>query len=48
MLEIYDCPQSVVGGKGGNAPCESLLLHKDLFLCQSDFMEVIRLLAKMR
>ena len=40
--------KTVVMGKQENAPCKILLLHIDSFLCQSNIMEIIRLLTKMR
>ena len=37
---------TVVGGKLCHARCEILLLQKSLFLCQSNCMEIIRLLLR--
>ena len=34
---------SLVGGRQGHTPCEILSLQQSLFLCHSNFMEVIRL-----
>ena len=42
------CLNTVVGGRHGHAPCKILSLHKASLLCQSNLMEIIRLLAKMR
>ena len=35
--------KTVVGGRQGHAPCKILLLQQSLFLCQLNFMEIIRL-----
>ena len=40
--------KTVVGGKQGHAPCKILSLHEASFLCQSNLMDMIRLLTKMR
>ena len=42
-LGTTTCPKTVVGGKQGHAPCKILSLQQSLFLCQLNFMEIIRL-----
>ena len=37
------CLKTVVGGKQWHAACKILLLQQILFLCQLNFMEIIRL-----
>ena len=37
------CLECAVGGKQGHAPCKILRLPQFLFLCQSIFMNIIRL-----
>ena len=43
-LRTTTCFRTVVGCKQGHAPCEILLFHQSLFLCQLNFMEITRLL----
>ena len=43
-LGTTTCLRTVVGGKHRHASCKILLLQQHLFLCQSNFMEIIRLL----
>ena len=45
-LMATTCLRTVVGGKQGLAPCDILLLQQSLFLCQLNFMEIIRLLQR--
>ena len=40
--------KTVVGGKQGHAPCKVFPLQQSLFLSQSNLMEIIRLLTRMR
>ena len=40
------CLKTVARGKQGHAPFKILLLPKSLFLCQSNLMEIIRLLQR--
>ena len=43
------CHKSVVGGEQDKqAPCKVILLQEAYFLCQSNLMEIITLLARMR
>ena len=37
------CLITVVGGNRGHAPCNICLLHLYLFVCQLNFVEIIRL-----
>ena len=37
------CLPTVVGGKQGHATCKILLFQHNLFLCHSNFMEIIKL-----
>ena len=46
-LRPTTCLRTVVGGRQGYAPCNILLLQQSLFLCQLNFMEIIRL-SKLR
>ena len=43
LFFIFACLKAVVGGKQGHAPCKILLFQQALFLCPSNFMEIIRL-----
>ena len=43
VLEIETCLKTVVWDKQGHAPHGILFLKQSLFLCQLNFMEVIRL-----
>ena len=43
-LVTTTCLKTVVVGKQGHAPCKILLLQQSLFLCQSIFIEILRLL----
>ena len=43
-LETTTCLRTVFGGKQVLAPCKMLLLHNASFLCQSNLMEIMRLL----
>ena len=45
-LRTSTCHKTVVGGKQGHASCIILLLQQNPFLCQLDFMEIIRLSLK--
>ena len=47
-LGIMTCLKTVVGGRQGHAPCRVFMLHKASLLCQLNFMEIIKLLTKMR
>ena len=37
------CLKTVVLGKQGHAPCKILSLKQSLFICQLNFMEIIRM-----
>ena len=39
-------PKTATGGKQGHAPCRTPLLQQSLFLCQSNFMEIIKPLQR--
>ena len=41
-LRTATCPKIMVGGKQGHASCKILLFQQSLFLCQLNFMEIIR------
>ena len=41
-LRTTTCPKTVVGGKQSHAPCKILSLKQNVFLCQLNFMEIIR------
>ena len=45
-LRTTTCLRTVVRGKQVHAPCKMLLLRQSLFLCQSNFMEITRLLLR--
>ena len=47
-LRNTTCAETVVGGKQRHAPCNVRLLHEVFCSCQSDLMEIIRLLINMR
>ena len=43
-LRTTTCPKTVVGGKQGRGPCNNTFAPtRSLFVCQSNFMETIRL-----
>ena len=42
-LGTTTCLKTVVGGKQGHAPSETLLLQQSLFLCRLTFVEIITL-----
>ena len=41
--ETTTCLKTVVGGRQRHAPCKVLSLQHNLFLCQLNFNEIIRL-----
>ena len=45
-LGTTTCPITVIGGRQGHAPSEILLPQQSLFLCQFNFMEIMRLIQR--
>ena len=45
-LRTTTCLKTVVGGKQGHATCKIFALQQSLFLCQLNFMEIIRLIER--